>query len=308
MKRTLALVSALLTMVVLSALAQDLLVNVNLTMLSAFVEDQNGHPVLDLTADDFEILENGRVKPVEHFSLQQEPIAVGLVVDMSSSIDLARKELDRAATKVLEAFDPADAVFLMTFAGASKLDVALTKRHKTIAERIRKRKLAFGTRFYDVIIDSLQYLATSGVQHKALIVFSDGADHYSFHTFGEVLEVAKSYGYPIYLLGYAGDDPRMWSEGDRREVRDQFQQIARITGGTALFPAPGTDCSGLASDILNAVGHAYKLGFYSSEPFTSSVNVQLRLRGARSTGLRVRVLRGSIPISGLVVRASVRIA
>ena len=41
-------------MLVLSALAQDLAVDVNLTMLDVFVEDQNGHAVLDLTAEDLE--------------------------------------------------------------------------------------------------------------------------------------------------------------------------------------------------------------------------------------------------------------
>lgn len=158
MKRMLLLISGFFTLLVLSALAQDLIVDVNLTMLSAFVEDEHGRPVLDLTADDFEVVENGQLRPVKHLSLETKPIAIGLVVDRSSSIVPVKKQIDAAVERMLEAAGAADQVFLMTFAGTGKLNVALTTKHKGILEAMRKANVGFGTRFYDVIIDSFQYL------------------------------------------------------------------------------------------------------------------------------------------------------
>lgn len=211
MRVALLLMSTLLTVVVLSAIAQDLVVDVNLTMLNVFVEDQNGHAVLDLTADDLEVLENGQIKPVKHLSLEREPIALGLVVDRSSSIGPVRKDLDQAVVRLVEASDSDDQAFLVTFAGTGKLNVASTTERRNILETVRKTKLEFGSRFYDVLIDSLQYLSRTRLERKALMVFSDGADHFSINSFAETLDAAGLYGYPIYVFGYVGDDSRTWS-------------------------------------------------------------------------------------------------
>jgi Ca-activated chloride channel family protein len=287
-------------MFVLSAIAQDLVVNVNLTMLNVVVEDQQGRPFLDLTADDFEILESGQVKPVKHFSLNREPIALGIVVDRSSSIDSVRKEMDRAAAQLLERLNPDDEALLITFAGASKVNVPLTRQHKKIVDAMRKVKRAYGTRLYDVLIDSLQYLATSPFDRKALVVFSDGADHYSSKSFADLFDVAKLYNYRIYFFGYVGTDSRTGTEKGRREIRDQFEQLATMTGGKTFFPAKNADCSRFARDIFNGVGQSYKIGFYSSEGVTLP-DVSVRLRGDRVKEFRVRISTDAMPLSAITL-------
>ena len=57
MQKKLRLALILLSLAALSAAAQDLIVDVNLRMLAVSVEDERGHPVLDLTAGDFEVME-----------------------------------------------------------------------------------------------------------------------------------------------------------------------------------------------------------------------------------------------------------
>jgi hypothetical protein len=91
-----------LTLLTLTALAQDVIVNVNLTMLRVFVEDEHGLAALDLTADDFEIIENGQVMPVRHFALESEPVVLGLAVDRSSSIGADKSKVDWAVAQLLE--------------------------------------------------------------------------------------------------------------------------------------------------------------------------------------------------------------
>jgi Ca-activated chloride channel family protein len=242
-------------------------------------------------------VEGGQVKSVKHFSLNREPIALGIVVDRSSSIDPVRKEIDRAAAQLVERLDSDDEALLITFAGSNKVNVALTNQHKNIVDAMRKVKRTFGTRFYDVIIDSLQHIAPSPLDRKALVIFSDGADHYSSNSLEDVFDVAQLYGYRIYFFGYVGTDSRTWTEKGRREIRDQFEQLATMTGGKAFFPAKNADCSRFARDILNSVGYSYKLGFYSSEGFTTLPDVSVRLRGDRFKEFRVRISPEAIPIS-----------
>jgi VWFA-related protein len=299
MKRVLIILAAAAAISVLSALAQELIVDVNLTILTVLVEDERGRPVLNLTAGDFEVVHDGNVTPVKHLSLEAEPLAIGLVVDRSASIAAVKKQMDEAVGLVLDSSSSDDLIFLMTFAGERKLNVPLTTNHKTIRDAMRKAKMRLGTRFYDVLFDSLGYLSQSARERKALLVFTDGADHYSLHTFEQALDRAAFHNYPIYIFGYIGDDSRTGSTAGRREIRSEFEQLAAVTNGRVLFCSQAADCAGDASDIVNALVYSYKLGFYNSESFPQSSEVQIRVRGEPSRRLKVRVARPAMPVRGV---------
>jgi hypothetical protein len=155
-------------------------------------------------------------------------------------------------------------------------------------------KLGFGSRVYDVILDSVQYLSTSSVERKVLLVFTDGADHYSAHSFEEVRAVATLQGIPIYILGYVGDDSRTWSENGRSQIRDRFEQLARMTGGRAFFSEPDADCSEVVLQILQRWRYEYRIEFYSSSASAESADAQVMLRDPRA---RRVIIRSRPPIS-----------
>src|SRR5262245_17217705 len=152
----------------LTAGSQDVVVNVNLRAIALSVEDERGRPLIDLTPDDFVVFENGDVKRVAHLSLETQPVAVGLVVDRSISIAPVKNKIDRAVMHLIDAAHADDELFLMTFAGMGKLNVTLTTKHQNVREALRKSKMGFGSRVYDVILDSVQYLSTSSVERKVL--------------------------------------------------------------------------------------------------------------------------------------------
>jgi Ca-activated chloride channel homolog len=265
--------SLLLSFVVL--LAQNLIIDVNLRQFDVSVADQNGRAVLDLSADDFSITEDGRQKPVTHFALETAPVAVGLVLDRSSSIGPVKDQLNEAAGYVLDAVHANDPVFLMTFATNNEITVNFTTDHEDVLKGIQKAKLSFGTRFYDALANSLQYLATSRLERKMLIVLSDGADHYSTHTFEQVLDRATLMGVPVYFISWAGDDSSTWSEEGRTEIKDRFEQLAEWTGGRAYFPSSVRECQDIGRQILRSMQYRYRLGFYTSSLFPEWADVQV---------------------------------
>jgi hypothetical protein len=121
MKRSAVFVLAFLTAFEPSLAAQDVIVNVNLRLLDVFVQDKEGSAVLDVMADDFEVIENGQPRPARHLSLESEPIAIGLAIDRSSSISPVKKKMEKTLAQLLQALRPDDQVFLVTFAGTDKV-------------------------------------------------------------------------------------------------------------------------------------------------------------------------------------------
>jgi VWFA-related protein len=285
--------SVLLSFVVL--LAQNLIIDVNLRQVDVFVEDQTGHAALDLAAGDFKVLEDGRQRPVKHISLDVAPVAVGIVLDRSSSVRPVKDQLNEAAGYILDAVRPNDQVFLMTFATTSEISVNFTTDHEAVLTAIQKSKLSFGTRFYDAMANALQYLATSRLERKMLIVLSDGADHYSTHTFEQVLDKAALLGVPVYFISWAGDDSSTWSEEGRSEIRNRFEQLADWTGGRAYFPSSVSEGPDISRQILQSMQYRYRLGFYTSSLFSDWADVQVSVSKHGATYV-VRMAPNRLPL------------
>jgi VWFA-related protein len=267
--------------------AQRLTIDVNLTMLTARVTDEGGNAVLDLTGDDFELLDNGRPTPIEHFSLDSGPPGIGLLVDTSLSLRRMKSESEQMIGQLITPMTDNDEVFLMTFASNSELVVKPTNRRAEITRAIGRVKSTAGTRFYDAVIDGLDVLSQIRQERKALIILTDGADHYSAHTFPELLRTARLYGCEIYIIGYSGDDSRILSEAGRSEIRSEFFRLAGETGGQVFFPANPQESFRVARQIVDSLHHEYRFGFYSSHPFNEPSEVSIRIRGSRGEHLSV---------------------
>ena len=255
--------------------AQNLVIDVNLRQIDVFVEDQRGGAALDLTSNDFKVIEDGVPKPVRHFALEVAPVAVGIVLDRSSSIRPVKNQLDEAARDVLDALHPNDEVFFMTFATNNEINVKFTTDHRNVLTAIQKAKLSYGTRFYDAMTNALEYLATSRLERKMLIVLSDGADHYSSHNFEQVLDTAMLLGVPVYFMSWAGDDSSTRSEEGRKEIGNQIEHFATLTGGRVYFPSSAIDCLETGRQVMQSMQYRYRLGFYSSSLFAEWAEVQV---------------------------------
>jgi VWFA-related protein len=249
---------------------QTLVVDVNLRLLTVRVRNPQGQPVLDLTSEDFEILEDGRLRAPSHLFIQRQSAALGLLVDRSISVDTARSAAVAAVGRICDALGPDDQAFLMTFSTATKTDVSWTADPAPIVSAIQRLRPAAGTRLYDAIVDALDELSRSRRPRKALMVLTDGADHYSTHTLQQVIDIARLYNSEIDVIAYQGDDRRSWTPAGRGQISSELQRLATATGGQLLSSS---------SDIkrtAEALHIAYQLGFYSSEFEPSPVEIRIR--------------------------------
>jgi VWFA-related protein len=259
-------------------IAQRIVVDVTLTTIGARVENEDGSPALGLRADDFEILEDGQPRAIGHFSMEEQPVATGLLVDRSISVGPVGREEVGTLVQITKNLNGGDQAFLMTFARGTNLDVVMTRDRNRILAALRRLKPAAGTRFYDASIDALDELSRSRMDRKALIILTDGADHYSTHTFQQLLRTAALYRDPVYIIGYAGEDSSTWTEAGRFQIRSEFSQLAERTGGHAFFPSGPKESMRVAEQIVDSLHHEYSLAFYSSGQLGESSDVAVRVR------------------------------
>lgn len=261
-----------------SADQQKLVVNVNLTLLTVRVRDPHGRTVPDLTSEDFEILEDGQLRRPSHFAAQRDPVSAGLLVDRSVSVGKARKAVAANIVRISDAFKLDDQAFMMTFSTGTTMDVPPTYDHKAIAAAAHHLKTEAGTRFYDAMIDALDELARNKSERRALIVLTDGADHYSTHSLRQVIDVARLYEAEIDVIAYPGDDRRNWTTSGRAEISRELEEITSATGGWLLPASAGPEFAATLGEMVDSLHNAYQIGFYSSVWSGEPPRLEVRIR------------------------------
>jgi hypothetical protein len=66
-----------------------------LVLLDVGVKDQKGGYVTELGVDNFRVYENSKLQRITHFSSEDLPVTIGLVVDNSGSMRFKRPEGSR---------------------------------------------------------------------------------------------------------------------------------------------------------------------------------------------------------------------
>ena len=80
--------------------------DVELVLLDVSVKNPAGGYVTGLTKDQFQVYENGVAQKISAFSVMDEPVAVGLVMDDSGSMASKRASVIAAGVAFVEASNP----------------------------------------------------------------------------------------------------------------------------------------------------------------------------------------------------------
>jgi Ca-activated chloride channel family protein len=264
---------------------------IDLVNFGVTVVDKGGKPVTGLTADDFQILENGRPQSLALFVAglpeQAPPLHLGLLLDTSGSMADDLKDARSASVKFVNALDRAADVTLVEFATDVRMARFGPDDYPRLIERIRERKADGGTALYDAIGVYLDGAQKQDGQ-KVLVLYTDGGDTTSALTFREMLDLLKASDVTVYAVGYLQHQ----SSSGRVQQRSELQRAADITGGQAYFPTTAKDLDGVFDRIREELGARYSLGYVSTDQRTDgawrSVEIKLSRKDLRGVKLRTR--------------------
>ncbi|HEY6181284.1 MAG TPA: VWA domain-containing protein [Terriglobales bacterium] len=205
--------------------------NVDLVMVPVTVTDQMDRIVTGLDQNNFRLFDGKQQQAIKHFSSEDAPVSLGIVLDLSSSmskkLDLARQ----AVTEFCKAANPMDEFFMVTFADHPELALDFTKEPDEI-----QRKLAFTgakgrTALLDAVYLSLSQMRRAQYEKRALLIISDGGDNRSRYTESEIRSLVKEADVEIYSIGIFDSGSTVPEELNGPAL---LEDIASLTGGRAF--------------------------------------------------------------------------
>jgi Ca-activated chloride channel homolog len=255
--------------------ASNLRIDTSLVLVPVTVTDKLGRPVVGLEKEDFRVFDNRVEQAVLHLAMEDEPVAVGFIFDISGSIGAALNAYRIAAQEFFKVADQDDEFFLVEFESAPKLVVPLTKSGADIDYQIMITKSKGMTALYDAVYMATNEIRKSKLNKKALILISDGGENHSRYTYGELQNALRETDALLYAIG-----PSPISEGG-----GLLKHLAEITGGR-LIEVGGPDLADLAQKIIIDLRNRYIISYSPDDKSRDGRhhNIQVQLRSPKGMG------------------------
>ncbi|MGE0821187.1 MAG: VWA domain-containing protein [Candidatus Binatia bacterium] len=178
-------------------------------LLTVTVTDRDGHYVADLKSEDFIVYEEELPRPLTYFNRgQNEPVSLGLVVDMSESMTNKLRQARQAVRRLADTIQTQDEVFLLAFSQQPVVVQDFTDSRALVLQATAQLRPNGGTALYDAVLDGLHRMQSARHQKKALVVITDGLDTASRASLQEVNDAVRTADILVYTIGIGNpNDP-----------------------------------------------------------------------------------------------------
>ena len=262
----------------------------DLVVLHATVFDRHGNPIRQLTRDVFQVVEDGTPQTISVFSGEDAPVAVGLVLDNSSSMLTRRAMVMAGVTAFAKSSQPDDQAFTIAFnehvTRGLPETVAFTSNPMLLQASLAALPAGGQTALHDAVIAGLDQLDTAERQKHVLVVLSDGEDNASEHSEKEMLEQARRSDAIVYAVSNSNEDIGL--AGDRGVLK----RLAEATGGLAYFPRSEAAVVAAFNEIAQNIRRGYSIGYVPTNGARDGqfrkVKVMVRMRDNHHLSVRSR--------------------
>ena len=230
-------------------------VDATLVLVPVEVSDALNRPVSGLEKENFHVLDDKVEQKIVSFAMEDDPIAVGLVFDVSGSMAHDIPQTRQAASTFFKTANPEDEFCMVVLASEAKLVVPLTARPGEIGNQLVFARPGGSTALLDGIYLGLNEVRKSKKLRKALVIISDGGDNNSRYTEAEVASAIRETDTLIYAIGVFGNG--MGSNYSDQEV---LKTMTKESGGR-LFPTMGMPIADFAEKIITDLRNRYVLGY-----------------------------------------------
>jgi len=261
-------------------------VTVEEVLVDVVVTERN-RPLAGLTAADFVLLDGGVRRDIRLVPLEDLPVSVLFVMDLSESVTRDRRQrLAAAARQFSGRLSENDRCAVMIFSSQPVLTHDFAGCSELPPNPFPEEGVIGGTALWDSLLLSTA-LAGEEPGRAVVIVFTDGDDSRSMGfgsemSAGDAIEAARLTDAVVYAIGFEGNGARV----NKRFLR----RLTEETGGQALFPERTGDLIGSFARIEADMHAQYRLAYIPREAERDGEwrEIEVSVRGRRDLLARTR--------------------
>jgi len=236
-----------------------LVVKTNLVNVAVVVTDANGRNVTGLDQSAFSIFDNKQRQEISWFAIDDSPISIAVVFDLSGS--MTRNKMDQARVALERFFEnshPLDEYSLIGFDSRPRVSVNSTRDAAEMTQRLSFQPSHGQTALYDACRLAITQVRHSGYPRRAILIISDGQDNNSQSTLSELRRQLREEDILAYAIGI-NDPARVGSAVDIG--RRTLSEITESTGGRAFFPFNENEMIRASEKIALELRSQYQLAY-----------------------------------------------
>jgi Ca-activated chloride channel homolog len=235
-----------------------------LVLVPVSVTDPSNRYVLGLEKQDFHLFEDDVPQTITHFSSEDAPLSIGLLVDTSGSMGFKLDTSRRAVVEFLKTLNTSDEAFLVEFSDQADLAVSLTSDSAAIEDKLTSITSGGLTALLDAVHTGLQEMKRAKNPRKALLIISDGGDNNSRYTATQIAGLVREADVQIYAMGVFEPVLSFGLTTAEMSGPKLLSEIANQTGGRALAATNLRDLPGIAERIGIELRNQYVLAYSPS--------------------------------------------
>jgi Ca-activated chloride channel family protein len=258
----------------------------------ASVSDTAGGFVLNLTRDDFEVLDNGKVQPISQFITDVQPLSVVVMLDGSGSMLANFNTVIEGANNFIVRMMPGDRARIGSFADRVWMNQPFTPDRDELLRYLANQfniRMGGETRLWDALNTAVNTLNGS-TGRRVVVVFSDGYDTSSTMTPGLVNGRAQQEDVMVYAIA-------VWTNQGLQQTRPdgRLERLATDTGGGYFELRQTDELNSTFTRVAIELHNQYVLGFSPETLDGKTHKLEVRLK---KPGLKVHARKSYIATKG----------
>lgn len=248
------------------------------------IVDTEGRFVSDLTQEELQLFDEGTESPIKNFIIDQAPINVVLLLDVSGSVQEELQEIQKTALRFAKSFDREDRLALVTFSDRMKTLQSWTNKPEKFKRALRHLDPGYRTALYDALLATVQGPFHGVPGRKILVLITDGLDNHSDTRYSDLLNSLIESDVTLYIVSRTRWVKPQIHKSERvnflnqvmknileeekdfvdiyfREKEASLSYLAEVTGGRAFFPELLSALKDTYTELAKKLKNQYILTF-----------------------------------------------
>jgi Ca-activated chloride channel family protein len=251
-----------------------------MVLIPVTVTDHNGKTIEGLRAEDFHILDDQKPQRIASFASEDAPCSVGLVLDISGSMQNTLGAAKGVAQAFFKTANPDDEFLLLTVSTQPAVSPGFTTDIAALDKTIDFTRPGGRTALIDTIYLGLSRMREARRPRRALLILSDGMDNQSRYSKSELMRVALEADVQIYSIvlpdsasgGTTNSVPfrpslikKPGEQGQDRQGPDLLEKLSDRTGGLHFRVRSDAEAREAAIKAGHALREEYLIGYQPTD-------------------------------------------